>query len=137
MVWVKHPIYNIEVADSGECRWNKPRKTRLDRYGYLRLNVAHQGQVKTVLVHNLVADVFLGRRQTGMTVNHKNGVKTDNRVENLEYVTAGENTTHAFTTGLVGTCRQVVFGGQTYYSMRECERKTGVPRRLLREEANP
>ena len=42
---------------------------------------------------------FIGTRPEGMVVNHKNGVKTDNRLENLEYITSRENTIHAFKMG--------------------------------------
>lgn len=47
-------------------------------------------------VHRIVAHVFLGECPPDMQVNHKNGIKTDNRISNLEYVTASENTRHSF-----------------------------------------
>lgn len=49
---------------------------------------------KSFLVHRLVAEAFLGDRP-GMHVNHKNGNKLDNRLENLEWVTNQENIDHA------------------------------------------
>jgi hypothetical protein len=45
----------------------------------------------TKTVHRLVGEAFLGPLQLGMDTNHKDGVKTNNRVTNLEYVTEGEN----------------------------------------------
>lgn len=134
MEWVKHPIYNIEASSAGNCRWTKIRKARSDRYGYLRLNVKHGEKIKTLFVHNIVAECFIGPKPCGLTVNHKNGVKTDNRAENLEYISATSNTTHAFRSGLVGTCNPVVVDGSEYYSMRECERVTGIDRKLLRSK---
>ena len=77
--------------------------------------------------HRVVAETFFGLAE-GMTVNHKNGDKRDNRVENLEYVTAGENTTHSFRTGGRRFCRPAVFDGVLYYSRRELERQTGIKR---------
>lgn len=52
-------------------------------------------------VHRLVAMAYVKGFQDGMTVNHKNGVKTDNRAENLEWVTLSDNTRHQWASGLV------------------------------------
>jgi hypothetical protein len=49
------------------------------------------------LVHRLVMHVFCGESSLG--VNHKNGIKDDNRLENLEYCTQGENVRHAISIG--------------------------------------
>lgn len=51
------------------------------------------------LVHRLVARAFLG--ESSLFVNHKNGIKGDNRVENLEYATQKENMLHAYRIGLI------------------------------------
>ena len=50
---------------------------------------------KTFKIHRLVAKAFLGPRPPGLETNHINGIKTDNRIENLEYVTHAENMRHA------------------------------------------
>jgi hypothetical protein len=59
-----------------------------------------RGKTKTHPIHRLVAHAFLGARPDGLQINHKSGVKSDNRVENLEYITPGENTRHAIAAGL-------------------------------------
>lgn len=64
--------------------------------GYKRLRIAN----KMYRVHRLVAEVFLDNPECKPFVNHKNGIKSDNRVENLEWVTHQENIVHAVKSGL-------------------------------------
>jgi len=71
-------------------------KPMMTRPGYYTVNVlSDDGRRQTRLVHRLIALTFLGPIPEGMEVNHKNGIKGDNRAENLEYVTKSENHRHA------------------------------------------
>ena len=78
----------------------KIRKQVIDQYGYLTVGLHKNKSVKNCLVHRLVALAFLPNPENKPTVNHKNGIKTDNRVENLEWNTHSENVQHSHKTGL-------------------------------------
>lgn len=71
------------------------------RTGYNYVKVRKDGATVTCVIHRLVAPTYLGNRPTVKhQCNHKNGIKTDNRVENLEWVTRSENGIHAYRLGL-------------------------------------
>lgn len=66
-----------------------------NRYGYLRISLRRQGQEKKYLIHRLVAKAFI-YKGNGNIVNHKDGNKQNNNVNNLEWCTRSENDLHAF-----------------------------------------
>jgi len=67
--------------------------------GYRAVILGNDGPEYRSEVHALVAHAFLGPRPAGFHVNHRNAIKTDNRIENLEYVTPAENNHHAVMMG--------------------------------------
>lgn len=71
-----------------------------DGKGYLHVTLVAPSMKRCIKVHVIVADAFLGPRQTSCSINHKDGCKAKNQVSNLEYVTQLENLRHATRTGL-------------------------------------
>lgn len=74
----------------------KPIKKGIDTCGYEQVILSKNGSRKSYKVHRLVILAFLGADSTRTCVNHKNGVKTDNNITNLEWCTHGENNRHAY-----------------------------------------
>lgn len=70
------------------------------QYLLVTLHEAATGRHKVAQVHQLVAHAFLGPQPAGYHVNHKDGDRWNPRLENLEYVTARQNTEHARANGL-------------------------------------
>jgi HNH endonuclease len=72
-----------------------------DNYGYRRIHVRTvDGKKATVAVHEITLASFIGRNDE-MDVNHKDGNKGNNRLENLEYLSRSANMQHAYDTGLI------------------------------------
>lgn len=67
-----------------------------DKDGYLKTAFRYEGKRYYRRVHRIIAETYIPNPYGYPVVNHKNGVKDDNRVENLEWCTVSENTQHAF-----------------------------------------
>lgn len=67
-----------------------------DKDGYLRCNLKHNKKIKQATVHRLVAETFISNPENKLQINHKNGIRNDNRVENLEWCTCLENQQHKY-----------------------------------------
>ena len=116
MISLPHPMHDeawrdipgfpdYQASDMGRIRsrklgeWQVLRSTPHSRTGYLVVSPRVGGRYIARSVHRLVASAFLGEAN-GRDVNHINGNKRDNSVENLEYLSRGDNHRHAYRTGL-------------------------------------
>ncbi len=70
------------------------------RNNYLSVNLKDKGTKKHMSVHRMVSEAFIENPHNKPLVNHKNGVKSDNRMSNLEWCTSKENSQHALKNGL-------------------------------------
>jgi len=95
--------------------------------GYSNVGFYRDGKRRTYKVHRLVALAYLPLVEGKTIINHKNGIKTDNRVENLEWTTHKENTSHAFKLGL-----QTVVRGDAHWKSTMTEATISDMRRRYR-----
>lgn len=104
--WKRCGFYPYEASDHGEIR-RVGKKTMmaqcLSERGYLRVTMTVNGEEITRTAHALVAIAFIGYRPSGMHVNHIDGLKGNNRPDNLEYLTPAENSAHAARLGLTAS----------------------------------
>lgn len=82
------------------AKTKKPMRLQLTKDGYFRVGIVTNGKSKKTLVHRLVAKTYIRDPEEFEVVNHKDGVKTNNVVENLEWTTVKGNNEHAFRIGL-------------------------------------
>lgn len=113
-IWVSINGYEgrYEVNRLGQIRNTKTAyilKPSKDNYGYSILTIRINGKKKTHKVHRLIAMTFIPNIYNKPQINHKNGIKADNRIDNLEWCTNRENTIHAIKTGL----RKVLSGDKS------------------------
>lgn len=88
--------WNHEVSDRGRIRQQSGRELAQSGKRYLRVSVDDKSET----VHRLVAMAFCPLVTGGKQVNHINGIKTDNRAVNLEWVTPQQNSAHSVRMGL-------------------------------------
>jgi len=132
------------ISDKGNVySANKKLKPQYTHQGYTKTQLTINDIQKGYLIHRLVAIEFIPNPENKKTVNHINGIKDDNRIENLEWATQLENNRHAIAAGLVNwdhlklrvgknhpNSKSIVQLTQDYKfineweSARDCERET-------------
>lgn len=98
-------IHGISISNLGNVKpRNKmltKRKRRIRTHGYEEIQSQVNKVRKSYLVHRLVALAFIPNPENKLEVNHIDGDKLNNNVDNLEWCTSSENTRHAFRIGLM------------------------------------
>lgn len=126
-----HPSY--EVSNIGNVRNKntghiKALRLTADGYKQVSLNTGGHGKSKSYLVHRLVADHFHEGDHSGLQVNHIDGDKQNNRVDNLEWCTGSQNVQHAYDNTLRRPSGgrgpiskiKIVETGEVFDNMAEC-----------------
>jgi len=89
--WKHNKKYSISNLGRVTTISGKIRETKPEPDGYIRVGIIIDGVNKKYFVHRMVAETFFEDFQEGYTVDHINGIRNDNRVENLRVVTLKKN----------------------------------------------
>lgn len=108
--------------------YGKEIRQKISNAGYFEVCLCKNGKLFSKLVHRLVAEAFLGQQSDSKKcyIDHINGIKTDNRLENLRYVTPSENREYA-----------IELGSVDIEKMREISRKNGRNSSIGKLNAKP
>lgn len=121
-------------------------KPKVDRYGYEVVTLSNNCKRKSYLVHRLVAMAFIDNPLKKETVNHIDGNKLNNNVENLEWATRKEQIVHAMKEGLADQTIKalkeerkkrsipIYFRGKQYPSINSASRENNVHVRIVKKE---
>jgi len=93
-------MVNYRIAGTKRIVRERIRKPFLYKNGYYMITLWRGNVGKTETLHRIIASAFIPNPENKETVNHINGIKTDNSIDNLEWASYSENAKHAVVTGL-------------------------------------
>jgi hypothetical protein len=104
--WKDVPNYEglYQISDLGRAKslyTNKILKPSFDKFGYARFSASKEKKQKTLRIHRLVGELFIPNPNNLPQLNHIDGNKTNNHLDNLEWCTDSENKIHAYKEGLM------------------------------------
>ena len=130
-IWSKTRI--IKRPSGNYLRHGHFMEGRDDTHGYLTVGIKNKKQRKNVKIHRLVAIAFLENPENKREVNHINGIKTDNRKLNLEWMTSKENKSHAWNMGLYTKQDRSKLSGENNPTSKFTEDQVREIRRIYRQ----
>jgi hypothetical protein len=127
-IFIDGSLYNSKTK--------KYKKWTKDTNGYMKTQIWQNGVCINISQHRILAMYFIENNLNKAQVNHINGIKHDNRLENLEWVTQSENSKHSFANGLqkvTRPCKKVVdlMYGNIYNSVTDASISLGISRSHL------
>ena len=104
---------------------------RIDRGGYWTVRLNKNGHASTMYPHRIKAEAFIPNPENKGFVNHKDGIKLNNDLDNLEWVTHAENMQHAYKNNLISTAeisKKVIdmCTGRKYESIKEAAKVLNI-----------
>ena len=145
-VWeplIGFPKYQINPKGIRNAKTHHILSQQLSSSGYPTITLFVNNYNKTVLVHKIMAIQYIPNPEpnTLIKVNHKNGIKTDFKIENLEWSTQSQNVQHAVDTGLrsktTGNCRNIELLDEnhnilyTFIDAKEAGKRVGCSREMI------
>lgn len=97
-------LKNYDITKNGKCinkATGKVKNTFISANGYERVSLWYKGKHKNMSIHRMVAMKYLENPNNYEYINHKDGNKLNNNVNNLEWCTAKENMQHAYKNNLI------------------------------------
>lgn len=127
---IKHngELWDYFVSDKGQIKNFDERilHQRLNNSDYEIIDLYKDKKKYSILVHRLVAETFIPNPEDKPTVNHKDGHKWNNSVENLEWATYEENEQHAYETGIAAGGAYAVPKGTEHDKHRKGPKHKGI-----------